>query len=505
LTAAVGTGYKTGYPPQFGVRGIDNQGKPPHDDHQDTPWHRLRLPSTYDSNSGYGRIRGTGMKITTYSITKKQRELQREAAEAARDNKKIKPETKLADGHGLYLLIRLNGDHVWRHKFNFGTFINKKGKRAPYEQLATLGTYPLLSIADARSLHDDNRQMLRQGVNPMAHKREARITADASTKNTVAQVAERYIKNQEHVLAPKTISKARWQVRLIEPSIGSIPVADLKGDQVIAAIRKIEARGTPDGKRSMIETSHKTLELIARVLDFAIDEGLIESETNVARGRSRAIKARVERHFPAIIDEPGIAKLLRAIDGYEGQPATVAALKILPHIFLRSSELRGGKWSEIDFDAATWLIPAERMKGKRGKKREHLVPLSRQSLAILKGLHEITGDQPLLFPAVGAKKRPISDGTLGMALRAIGYTSEQMVPHGFRTTFSTRMNEMGYPESDIELQLSHRDENEVRRAYNRAVRIKERARMLQEWSDYLDMLRAGGTKVVSIHSRRRAT
>jgi integrase len=158
-------------------------------------------------------------------------------------------------------------------------------------------------------------------------------------------------------------------------------------------------------------------------------------------------------------------------------------------VFLRPGELRAGRWSEIDFDEAQWRIPAERMK----MKREHISPLSKQSIAILRDIERITGEGEYIFPAIGPKRRPISENTLGTALHAIGYTSEQMVPHGFRSMASTLLHDLGFVSSDIELQLAHADKNKIRAVYNRSERIKERTRMMQKWSDHLDKLRAGKT------------
>jgi integrase len=401
---------------------------------------------------------------------------------ALRDARADNGERKIFDSGGLYLFVRPNGSAAWRHKFNFG------GK----ELLDTLARYPETPIKEARRLHQANRSLLDAGINPMDKKRDAKRAAC----DTFAEIAEQYIKNQEHKLAKRTISKARWQVRLVNPTIGAKPVTALTAQDVLAAIRKIEARGMA-GKRDLIETAHKTLELVARVLDFAVDENRVQH--NVARGRSKALKPRPKRHYPAIIEPAQIGALLRAIDGFVGQPATVAALRLLPHVFLRPGELRHGRWGEIDWDAAQWRVPGERMK----MKLEHIVPLSKQSLAILKDLKPITGDGEFIFPAIGPKRRPISENTLGAALRSIGYGSDVMVPHGFRVMASTRLHDLGYTSGDVELQLAHADKNKVRSIYNRSERIKERTRMMQEWSDHVDVLRVGGN-IVSITKKKHA-
>jgi integrase len=186
-----------------------------------------------------------------------------------------------------------------------------------------------------------------------------------------------------------------------------------------------------------------------------------------------------------------VGELLRAIDGYVGDPATVAALKLAPLVFVRPGELRGAEWREFDLEAAEWRIPRERMKmGER-----HIVPLSRQALVILRGLQPLTGRGRLLFPSLRSRERPISENTLGAALRRLGYSKDEMTAHGFRSVASTLLNEQGFSPDVIELQLAHAERNKVRAAYNRAQRLDERRKMMQAWADYLDGLKAGGNVV----------
>jgi integrase len=409
------------------------------------------------------------VRITDASIKRTLRE-----AEATRED------IKLFDGHGLYLHVRKSGTASWRHKFNF------EGK----EQLATLGTYPECSIEDARNRHYKNRKALDDGKNPLEKKREEKKAA----ANIFFEVAEQYIKKVEGNLAPRTIAKMKWQLKdYVYPFIGSKPISTVTRPDILAALKTAEDKG-------LIETAHKTLELVGRVIDYAIARGF--TTLNPARGASAALIDRpVDKNLPAIVDPVQIGGLLRAIEGFKGQPATVAALRLAPHVFLRPGELRKGKWSEIDWTASLWRIPAERMKGKKGEKRKHEVPLSRQALRILTDLKTITGSDEYIFPAIGPKRRCISENTLGAALRSLGYGPDVMVPHGFRTMASTRLHDDGYPSRDVELQLAHKDQNKIRGIYNRSERIPERTDMMQKWSDYLDALRIGGN-VVPI--RRRA-
>jgi integrase len=191
------------------------------------------------------------------------------------------------------------------------------------------------------------------------------------------------------------------------------------------------------------------------------------------------------KNHAALTDPAEISALLRAIDTYEGQPVTAAALKLAPLVFVRPGELRGARWSEFDLDAAEWRIPGERMK----MREQHIVPLSRQAVAILRDLQALTGREEYVFPSLLSATRAMSNNTVNTALRRLGYTKEQMTGHGFRAMASTLLNEQGFPPDVIELQLAHVERNRVRAAYNRAQRLAERRQMMQAWSDYLDVLR----------------
>jgi integrase len=206
---------------------------------------------------------------------------------------------------------------------------------------------------------------------------------------------------------------------------------------------------------------------------------------------NRRTRPRTTQHHAAITDPAKVGELLRAIDGYDGQPTTAAALKLAPYVFVRPTELRAAEWSEImlDGEQPEWWIPAERMKMREA----HIVPLARQSVNILQALQPIIGRQKYVFPAIGGGGRPLSENTLNSSIRRLGYSSEEMTAHGFRTLASTLLNEQGVHPDLIELQLAHAERNTVRAAYNRAQRLAERREMMQKWADYLDCLRAGQT------------
>jgi integrase len=225
------------------------------------------------------------------------------------------------------------------------------------------------------------------------------------------------------------------------------------------------------------------------VLRFAVASGRAKRDP-AADLKGALAPVKVQSHA-AIIEPKRIGALLRAIDGYQGQPAVMFALRLAPLVFVRPGELRGAEWLEFDLDAAEWRIPGTRMK----MGEPHLVPLSTQAITLLEELHKHTGEGRLLFPSLRSKARPISDNTLNAALRRLGYSGDEQTAHGFRSIASTRLNELGFAPDVIELQLAHAERNKVRAAYNRAERLAERRKMMQAWADYLDGLREGGDVV----------
>jgi integrase len=257
-------------------------------------------------------------------------------------------------------------------------------------------------------------------------------------------------------------------------------MTSITASELLARLRRIEAE-------SKYETAHRVKGIFSRIARFAIATGTGGLNRDVAQDLRDILTPTATENHAAITDPAKVGALLRAIDGFEGQPTTVAALKLAPLLFVRPGELRAARWTEFDLESKdpTWRIPAERMK----MKTEHIVPLSRQAVAILKDLGTLTGDAELLFPSLASRSRPISDGTLNAALRRLGYSGEEMTPHGFRSTASTLLNEQGWHPDLIELQLAHQERNKIRAAYNKAQRLAERRQMMQAWADYLDTLR----------------
>jgi integrase len=385
---------------------------------------------------------------------------------------------KLFDERGLYLLVPPSGARLWRLKYRLN------GK----EKLLAIGAYPDVPLKRAREKRDEARRLIADGIDPSAQKKAER----QASADTFSALASEYLQVKRSSLNPKTLSKAQWLLDdWLNPSIGSIHVKKLRAAEVLAVCRRLEAKGKH-------ESAHRARALASRVMRYGVATGRCEHDPCAyLRGALKPVKVTNR----AAITEPGkFGEMLRAIDGYQGQPSCMYALRLAPLVFVRPGELRAAEWSEFDLDSKepVWRIPAGRMK----MGEQHLVPLSRQAVAILNELQPFTGDGPLLFPSLRSSKRPISDNTLNAALRRLGYSGEEHVAHGFRSTASTLLNEQGWHPDLIELQLAHAPRNKVRAAYNRAERLAERRKMMQAWADYLDGLKAGA-KVVSIKRAKR--
>jgi integrase len=283
-----------------------------------------------------------------------------------------------------------------------------------------------------------------------------------------------------------TLAKKRWLLDFAYPAIGERPIAQITALEVLAVLRKVEARGR-------YETARRLRSTCGMVFRYAIATGRAERDPSVdLRGALTTPKV---IHRAAIVDPAGIGALLRAIEDYDGLPLTKAALKLAPLVFVRPGELRKAEWAEFDLEHAEWRIPATKMK----MRRLHRVPLSKQALAIVRDLQALSRGGRWLFPSVPSISRPMSENTLNAALRRLGYSKAQMTAHGFKGMASTRLNEMGCWNPDaIERQLAHQESDDVRRAYMHAAEYwPERVRMMQAWADYLDELRDAG-KVIPL-------
>jgi integrase len=306
----------------------------------------------------------------------------------------------------------------------------------------------------------------------------ARIEARLGMGETFSSVAREFVsKCARESFAPATLAKAEWFIRLLDRDIGNLPIRDITPHEMLAALKRIEARGHR-------ETARRARSFASRVFRYGIATLRAERDPCVAlRG---ALTVPVAQHYSAIIDPARFGRLLQRIELYSGRQATRFALRIAPHVFARPGELRQAVWSEFDLERAVWRIPAGRMKARR----EHAVPLSAQVCGLLRELAARTGTQGYLFKAQGCRNRPLCENTLNSALRRLGYGPDEMSAHGFRASASTLLNESGlWSEDAIERALAHGDRNVIRAIYHRGRHWDERVRMAQWWSDYLDELR----------------
>jgi len=397
---------------------------------------------------------------------------------AIRNAKPKEKAVKLSDGAGLFLLIQPNGAKLWRLAYRFA------GK----QKTLAFGVYPTISLADARAQRDTAKKYLAAGIDPAVHRKlekQARVV-------TFRLVADELLsKMRREGRAEATLIKTCWLLEFAFKGFGDHPINKISACELLNVLRKIEARGN-------YETARRLRSTCGMVFRYAIATGRAERDPSVdLRGALTAPKV---KHRATIVEPKAIGALMRAIDGFDGQPTTWAALRLAPLWFVRPGELRHAEWKEFDFEKAEWVIPAEKTK----MRRPHRVPLTTQARYILKDLEKITGEGRWLFPSVSSLLRPISENTLNSALRRLGYGPDAMTAHGFRAMAATRLNEMGRWNPDaIERQLGHEDQNAVRRAYTHATEYWfERVAMMQVWADYLDELRNAG-RVISLQRENK--
>jgi integrase len=396
----------------------------------------------------------------------------------------VKPKAKpykLADEKGLFLLVQPSGGMLWRFKYRID---GRDAAGAPkrVEKKLGLGIFPEVPLKDARDRRDEARALLAKGIDPAEQKRRDKLAAKAGAANTFSSVAKAYIaKNARDGLADATVRKREWFLSLLEKAIGHRPIAEIAPVEVLEAVRPYEAAKND-------EKAHRTLQFVGQVFRFAIANQLAPSDpTRDLRG---ALASRKPKHHAAILEPKRVGELLRAIDGYEGQPITRIALQLSPYVFVRPGELRRAEWSEIDLKAAVWRIPASKMKGRQ----EHAVPLSKQAIALLREAGALSDDGKYVFPSIRTPADPMSENTINAGLRRLGFSGDEMTAHGFRSTASTLLNESGKWSSDaIERALAHKDKDAVRAAYHRGAHWAERVEMAQWWADHLNTLRTGAT------------
>jgi integrase len=388
---------------------------------------------------------------------------------------------KVADADGLYLLVQPSGALLWRFRY----------RCCGIERKLSLGSFPDVSLPQARRKRDEAKAELDDGIDPVEEKRQRRLKAELAAQTTFGLVAEEYIQKMEREgKSPATLKKARWFLELLA-GISKRPIASVTPHELLDVLKRVERRGHH-------ETALRLRSFAGRVFRYGF--ATLRTERNPADILRGALTVPRVKHHAAIVEPKKVGELLRAIDGYQGRPETLHALRIAPHVFLRPGELRQAKWSEIDFAEKVWRVPAERMKMKQA----HAVPLSRQVLYLLQDLRSLARESEFLFPALHTTKRPLSDNTLNVALRRLGFEHDEMTSHGFRAMASTLLNESGLWHPDaIERALAHGQKDKVRAAYHRGAHWAERVRMAQWWSDYLDQLRVGGA-VIKGKFRKRA-
>lgn len=385
---------------------------------------------------------------------------------------------KLADGKGLFLLIKVSGTKVWRFKY-----VRPDGREA----LATFGEYPALSLADARTKRDEYRELLAKDIDPMPHTKEQRQAQTLAASNTFELIARDWHKAKAVNWNPDHAEKVWRRITLyLLPTLGQRPVTTLKPRDMLRPLKAVEA----DGK---LEVAQRLRQYTNGVMNYAVQHGYIES--NPARDLVGATASKKAEHRPAL-PLNRLPELLERMDRYSGHAVVRLAARLTLSTFVRSSELRFARWPEFDLDRGMWTIPGKRtpIEGVRYStrgakmKKPHLVPLSRQAVAILKQLHEINGAQELVFASPHKGSRVISENTLSKALRGMGYSKDEVCGHGFRTMACSALTESGLWSKDaVERQMSHQERNGVRAAYiHKAEHLEQRRLMCQWWDDYLD-------------------
>ena len=376
---------------------------------------------------------------------------------------------KLTDGGGMYLLVKSAGKY-WRMSYRFA------GK----QKTLALGVYPAVTLAKARQRRETARELLADGIDPSAAKSQEKQARAAAAVNTFEAVAREWLMKTATERMATTQSKiTTWLEKDVIPYIGKMPIADVGPRDVLAALRKMEARGA-------LDSVQRVKQICGQVFRYAVATG--SAERDVTQDLKGALAKAKPGNFAAITEPIKAGELMRSIFNYSGHHCTVAALKLSPLVFVRPGELRTAEWTEIDLDAAEWRIPGIKMK----MKADHIVPLCTQAVAILLDLQAVTGHGKFVFPSIRTGERPMSENTINAALRGMGYAADVHSAHGFRAMARTIMDEvLGERVDLIEHQLAHAVKDPNGRAYNRTAHLPARRLMMQRWGDYLDKQRTG--------------
>ena len=377
---------------------------------------------------------------------------------------------KMFDERGLYLLIQPNGGRWWRFRYRFA------GK----ELLMSLGTYPDVSLARARKRRDAARELLAEGIDPAAQRKAEKEASGATFEAVALDWFEKFKVQWTAGTGKKILDRMK---KHLFPPLGKKVVREITAPDLLAVLEKIKARGRH-------ETARRMRQIFGQVARYAVRSGKADHDVSAALKGALADVQVV--HRAAIVDPKKVGALLRVLDGYDGSLIVKCALRLAPLTFVRPGELRKAEWSEIDLDAATWTIPAWKMKMRSSL----TVPLASQAVAILRELHRVTGDGKYVFPSARTTARPMSDNAVLAALRRSGIPGDEMTGHGFRAMARTILDEvLGFRVDIVEHQLGHAVKDPNGRAYNRTSFLPERTKMMQAWADYLAELKAGTSAV----------
>src|SRR3990172_2348656 len=387
-----------------------------------------------------------------------------------------KPQNKpyrVFDGGGLYLEVRPNGSRLWRLKY----------RMAGKEKLLAFGKYPAVTLQKARKERDKAKELIAEGRDPVTEKHAARAADIHKAANTFEAVAQRWMTAKAWAPSYRESIETSFR-RNIFPRIGKVPVADINARLLLSALRPMETRGA-------LELLSRSRRWCSEVLRYAIGEGLREDDP--ATYIRSVLKKNESTNYPHL-EHKQLGDFLRKLYDYQGRPESRLAVTLLVHTAVRTGELRAAKWTEFDLEERQWTIPAERMKTRRKNPHPHVVPLSKQVIALLNELKQLTGYSDYLFPNHG-KYPYASENMINVVIHRLGFKGA-LVGHGFRATFSTIANESGKWNADvIEAALAHKDSNAIRAIYNRATHLQERNKLMQWWSDTLDAAQKGGEVV----------
>ncbi len=373
------------------------------------------------------------------------------------------------DGGGLYLLVTAKGSKLWRYNYSFKT---KK-------HVLALGKYPALSLKEARAKHTEAKKKIANNINPIEENRKAKQEEKTKINNSFKSVADEWVKLQRDRLSSNTLSKYENALnRDFYPIIGDKAIDEIKRKELVTIAQAIQERGA-------LETAYRLLNLCNQIWRYALQLEKVEHNIVADISKQDVLKPFKKSNYKTITEPKRIGELLNAIDEYQGEYTTRSALKLLPHVFVRSSNLRLAEWDEFDLDNGVWTIPPEKMKTRK----EHKLPLTKQAIMILKDIHPYTKDAKYVFHSPISTLKPLSDVTLSKALKRLDFGSE-IVPHGFRAMFSTLAYESGKFRGEvIETLLAHQEPNKIKRAYNRAEYEAEKVELMEWWSEFLDATR----------------